>query len=215
MLAELNTKVIEMVHPDTLKFAPFNPPARTESARVRKLKKEIEKAGEIIVPLVVTLDNYVADGHRRLTAARELNYEAVPVIRKELTLADLWSILNGANMPVGTKGWMQAVREGMPIECVPDKEQKPIADLLRVVGRKMFEKLTDEGSGPSVFIVSQYIARYCGRDNDKFIREVILWTRECKTMRDAKTAVSTGCPKDVLIAAIEERRGIRQFWGMS
>src|SRR5688572_26462280 len=134
MLAELGTvtKVIEYVHPDTLKFAPFNPQSRTTSRAISKLKKEIEKAGGIIVPLVVTLDNYIADGHRRLSVARELNYESVPVVRIDQSLPDLWSTLNGGNMAVGKKTWMQAVSEGMPLTCVPEQERKTLSDFIRV-----------------------------------------------------------------------------------
>lgn len=215
MLENVVEQVIERVHPDTLKFAPFNPEQRTKPGALTKLKEAIEKAGEIIVPLIVTMDNFVADGHRRLAIARELNYESVPVIRKDWTLADLWSLLNGGNMPVGRKGWMQAVREGMPLEFVPEKDRKVISDLIQVVGRKMFEKMTDEGRGPQIVVVARAVANYCGHQNDdKFTLKVIKWFIECATLNDAKTAARTGCPPNVLIAAIEEKQKIRQSWGL-
>lgn len=218
MLAEIeNTKVrvIEMVHPDTLKFASFNPPKRTTSKAVAELRKKIEQAGEIIVPLVVTLDSYVADGHRRLIIARELNLEEVPVIRKNHSVADLWSILNGGNKPIGNRGWMQAVREGFPIEALPQEEHKLISDLMRVTGRKLFEKIADEGRGPSIVGVARYVARYCEKDTDKFAKDLIVWFMECGTLRDARTAIQTGCPADVIVSAVKENRAIQQTWALA
>lgn len=216
MLAEIeNTRVIEMVHPDTLKFAPFNPANRTTSKAVTGLKKKIEQAGEIIVPLIVTFDNYVADGHRRLTVAKELGLDSVPIVRRNLNLADLWGILNGGNMSVSKKTWMQAVREGMPIECVPEAERNLISDLMRVTGRKLFERIADEGRGPSIVGVARYVARYCKDDTDKFAKELIVWFMECGTLRDARVAIQTGCPPEVIVSAVKEGRSIRQTWALS
>lgn len=205
---------VELVSPDTLKFAPFNPLVRTTSKAVAKLRWEIERAGKIISPLIVTYDNYVADGHRRLTVARELGYVWVPIIREDYSLADLWSILNGGNMAVNRKNWMQAVREGMPLECVPEKDRKVLDDLIRVMGKKEFEKIVDDGRGPSIIVVAQYVARYCGDESDKFVRKVINWFIKCGTLRDAKFFVSQHCPVDVIVDAIESNKKITQYWGV-
>lgn len=207
--------IVEMVHPDTLKFAPFNPPIRTSPRALIKLRSEIEEAGEIIIPLVVTYDNFVADGHRRLTIARELGYEVIPIIRKDYNLAELWSVLNGGIMPVNRKSWIQAVREGMPIECVPDGDRRVISDLIRVMGKKAFNKIVDDGRGPSIIVVAQYIAKYCGNDNDDFVRKIIEWFLECNSVKEGGDAVRSKCPPEILISAIENKRKINQYWGLA
>lgn len=215
MLAQQKVSTIEMVHVDSLKFAPFNPPSRTTPQAVANLKAHIDGAGKIISPIIVTVDSYVADGHRRLTAARELGWEYVPVIREDYNLPDLWCFLNGGNLSVKRRTWMQAVREGMPLDNLPELDHKLISDLIRVVGRKTFEKLSDDGHGPSIVLVAQQIAHYCGDDSDKFVKKIILWFVECGTLRDAKTAKQGGCPPEILISAIEDGRSIRQTWGLT
>lgn len=206
--------VVEMVSPDVLKFAPFNPPVRTTTRSIQKLKKEIEKAGKIISPIIITQDNYIADGNRRVTIAKELGYPLVPAIREEQNLADLWSILNGGNMPINRKNWMQAVRGGMEMDCVPDSDRKVLEDLIRVMGKKKFEEIVDAGRGPTIIVVAQYVANYCGDSSDKFVRKVVNWFIECNTLRDAKFFVSNKVPADILTTAIETNRPIKQYWGL-
>lgn len=211
---EESVRVVTMVSPDTLKFSPFNPKVRTTSRAVAKLKEKIIKAGKIISPIIITTDSYVADGHRRLTVAKELGYTLVPVIQEDYNLADLWSMLNGGNMAVNRKNWMQAVRDGMPLECVPDSDKRVLQDLIRVMGKREFEKIVDSGRGPSIIIVAQYVARYCGDESDGFVRKIIRWFISCETLRDAKFFVSQHCPVEVLMDGINNNKKITQYWGV-
>lgn len=206
---------VEYVPVSSLKFAPFNPASRTEKKAIVKLMREVEKAGKIISPLIVTRENFVADGHRRLTVARELGYEVVPIIREDMTLADLWSILNGGNMAVNRKTWMQAVREGMPFDCVPDNEKAILEELIRIVGKKMFNELADNRRSPYIGRTAKFVGRYCGDDSDAFCKKIILWFEEHNTQSRARTAMTQQCPPDVLMAAIVDNRPIRQFWGVA
>lgn len=214
MQVEVKDSVIEYVSPDTLKFAPFNPPSRTEKRALTKLRADAEKRGRIVVPILITKDDFVADGHRRLTVARELGFERVPVIREDDTLASLWG-MNGTQSPTTRKTWMQAVREGYPLEYVPDEERALISDLIRVAGKKLFDQLADNHRSPYIGKTARFVAGYCSDTSDKFVKRVILWFEECGTQNAARDAISAKCPADVLLSAINDMRQIRQYWGIA
>jgi ParB-like nuclease family protein len=207
-------QIIEYANPLDLKYAPFNPPSRTEKRALIKLRMDIEKRKKIIVPLLVTSDNFVADGHRRLTIALELGFDRVPIIRENESLAELWG-LNGTQMSVTKKTWMQAVREGYPLEFVPDEERNLIEELIRIVGKKLFEQLSDNRRSPYIGQNAKAVAGYCGDTSDKFIKQVVIWFEEHETQAIARQAMGAKCPPEVLASAINERRPIRQYWGVS
>lgn len=207
-------RVIEYVSPGDLKFAPFNPPSRTEKRALLKLKKSIESAGEVIVPLVVTKDNFVADGHRRLTIARDLGFEFVPVIRKDETVSELWSILNMGMLVPNSSTWMQAAYAGLSLENIPDKERRMIEDLRRIVGEKVFESLAQARRSPWILNMAKIVANYCDDSSDRFIKKIIVWFEECQQQFAVRRAMAEGCPAEVLLSAINEQRPIRQYWGI-
>lgn len=211
-------EVIEYVPIESLKAAPFNPPARVEGKRLKNLKRSIEKAGEIIVPIIVTGENYIADGHRRVTIAKELGLETIKAIRKEhWTLADLWSMLNSGVLSPTRVTWMQAVSEGMPIECVEDMEAKrQIEALIRIAGKRLFDELATKGRSPWIGQNAIHTANYCGEQgNDEFCRKTILWFEAHETQNAARDAITAGCPAEVLRSAINDNRPIRQYWGIA
>jgi hypothetical protein len=206
--------VVEYVSPKALKGAPFNPQSRVSKSALRKLRKTIEKSGRIISPLIITSDNYIADGHRRLAVAMELEFKTVPVIREEnWTLADLWSNLNYGIMPINRKGWFQAVYEGMPIEFVPQPERRVLEELKEIAGEELFKELAEKGRSSWIGQTAKMIANYCGRDGDKeFTRKVILHFEKYNSQRILRNALTAQCETKILESAIEEAAPIAQFW---
>jgi hypothetical protein len=217
MNTQIAVDVMEVVRVEDLKPAPFNPPTRVEEKRIKKLQRAIERAGEIIVPIVITTDNFIADGHRRVTIAKKLEMPYVKAIRKEWTLADLWANLNCGVLSPTRVTWMQAVAEGMPIEYVEDLEAKrQIEILIRVVGDRMFQELAQKGRSPWIGQNAIHTANYCGEgNNDEFCRKTIIWFETHGTQNAARDAITAQCPPDVLLAAINDNRPIRQFWGIA
>lgn len=67
--------------------------ARLPAADTTGLREDVRQRG-VLLPLLVTRDGLVLDGHRRLAVARELGFERVPVIHLDLN---------------GTAGWQRAV----------------------------------------------------------------------------------------------------------
>ena len=206
--------VLEYVSPHDLKFAPFQPQSRTEKKALSKLRAAIDSAGRILVPLLVTGNNEVADGHRRLSIALELGFETVPIMRYDMGLADMWSNANSGTLAPKSPTWGQAVRNGLPLSNVPDRERYQISELIRVVGKKTFNKLMDVGRSPYIFVMAKSVARYCGEENDKFIKLTINWFEDCQQQFAVRRALADKCPPDVLIAAIKDNRPIRQYWGV-
>jgi hypothetical protein len=214
MYTSISEHTIEYLNVNEIVAAPFNPASRTEKRALTKLRREIEAAGGIIVPLVISGDNVLADGHRRLAIAKELGMETVPVVRHTMPVADLWRTLNGATRPVTAKTWMEAVHDGMPLESVPDAQQRLIGDLIRIVGRRAFDALSDKSRSPHILSQARMVGRHCGDLGDRFLKKVILWFEAHEMQLAARKAVDAECPPEVLIAAIEENRPIREYWGI-
>lgn len=198
-----------------IKTAPFNPSSRTEKKALAALMAAIEKVGRIIVPLIVTEDGHLADGHRRLACAVALGLTHVPVIVVPgLTLDILWSYLNGGNLPVKTKTWGIAVANGLSLETVPDKEQRTISELIMIAGRRQFERLMENNS-PYILRPAKALAQYTGDESNKWIKTILSWMADQGQQRPAIDAMRDECPPEVLISAIKENRPIRRYWGIA
>jgi hypothetical protein len=214
----MNTDVctIEVVNLNDLKSAPFNPPSRTDEKRLKTLERKIVQAGRVLIPIIIASQNYIADGHRRVAISRKLGYSTIIAIRYEdMTLADLWSNINGGMLSPGRTTWMQAVRMGMPVECVDNPTRRMIEDLLDIAGTSLFNELADKGRSPWIADHAKIVANYCEKHGDKkFMKKTILWFEEQESQNNTRDAMTAGCPPQVLSSAINDNRPIRQFWGV-
>lgn len=65
-----STKLVKI---SDLRPSPWNPPKRSEPARIASLAKSMDAVGQL-VPIIVTDDNQVIEGHRRVAAATSLEW---------------------------------------------------------------------------------------------------------------------------------------------
>jgi hypothetical protein len=63
-------------------------PVRPDDPSIRELAKDIAEAGEVLEPLMVTLDNVIVSGHRRRCAAGVAGISTVPVRRINILSTD-------------------------------------------------------------------------------------------------------------------------------
>lgn len=88
-----------------LEMSAFNPEGRTAPRALAKLKDDIEKNGILSDVHVLPGESgkyIVVDGHRRVEAARQLEFTAVKCFVHDLSTdwaLALWSALNGSTRP--------------------------------------------------------------------------------------------------------------------
>lgn len=135
---------VEIVDADLLAIPEWNPKIRTSD--VKELADSISKVG-LLYPLLVSSDNIVADGSRRLTAARMMGLKKIKVIRKQISGPELWAIANSKTKPITTKSFGIAYSQGLPIEYVPPRIRLAIEELTNTLGEeKALEALEKFGS---------------------------------------------------------------------
>lgn len=208
------TPVVEMCPVDDIRCATFNPVSRTAQRALTKLMGEIKRAGGVLVPLIVSEDGTLADGHRRLACARELGLKVVPVLRYPVPASQLFTILNSGILATKPKTWMEAVYQGFPLSDVPEAERRDISDLRRIAGKKTFDELARNGRSTWILTLARSVGDYVGRTDDKYIGRTIRWLERQGQQFATRRAMAEKCPPEVLTGAIDGNRPIRQYWGV-
>lgn len=108
---------IEIRNPITLKHHPVNQKIYGSSENISDFIKKIEKSGRID-PLIITSDNYVISGNRRLDACIQLKKKEIPVIVKTFKDYEDEVICLIKSNVCRQKTNEQRVREGIELENI-------------------------------------------------------------------------------------------------
>ena len=101
---------------DQIKSSNFNPPIRVEEKQLKELLQSIKEVG-ILVPIAITDENRLADGHRRLACAVHLGHQKVPVcVYDGIDEKKLWIKLNASSKALTPSQWLSAVNEGLELD---------------------------------------------------------------------------------------------------
>jgi hypothetical protein len=213
-LAELvASRPVEIVSVDTINTAKWNPPGRVSKAALGTLREQIEMAGGILIPLALGKGDVLADGHRRLAVARELGHPTVPVRRfPEFEPDWLWARLNAGTKAVGAKTWGQAVRGGLRVELLPPPDRRKVSELIRILGKRRYDDLMDNGRSTGILYWAVRLGHYCGDESDKSIRAWIMWLDKHDMQYPARQAMERECPEDVLLGARDADLPIRGIY---
>lgn len=212
-------KYTEMA-PDEIHVARFNPNKRIDRQRLTGLLLSIREHG-ILEPLALAHDLTLADGHRRLAAAKLLKLESVPVAiyhEKQMDAAALWVILNSETLNLTPAQWLAAVEAGLPLETpgFPETYKRRIQELERLVGREAIVRLVEQGRSPMILDAAERIARYCDRRGDEeFLKNALSWLVDFGNSFSVKAAMSEEIPADVLTEAIINGQELTRMWDIA
>ena len=203
--------VVVQMPVDAIDAAHFNPPDRVNenSPKLRDLAALISQYG-VLAPLHMSItDNCLADGHRRLAAAKKAGLTHVPVIWHPYTAAELWAILNGATEPISGRYWWQAAAREIAVAIkAPRYMSKRLACLLRILGQEDDEEMAQRRS-PEIFTAAVRVANYVGqRKNDEFLHACLLWLDKHDQQRPIIDALKGGekpSPRAIENAISEDR----------
>ena len=198
---------IELLPIETVREAPFNPALRTLPHKMKELRDSIEEHG-IEVPLIIGSYGVLGDGHRRLACARELGLEVVPVVRSKTRTS--WDIYadNSTQRPTRASEWLQAVVKGFPIDMVPIKHRRHIADVMRVHPRDELIRMANIGQSPTIINFARRVGRHIGDTSDPMLRKIDNWFIKHGVQYKTRKAIEDGCTPDTVFRAIEEDRPI-------
>lgn len=170
---------------DDLMVSQFNPPARIEKSELTDLVNSMKEKGFWDwQPIIVGKDGRVADGHRRLAAAKLAGIEKVPVEGIDMDTAELWILLNGLRKAVTGRDYAYAYTNGIKNGTLDLLNIHPIRDIKQLVelgGDDIIRKIVASKSSPGILTEGRRIARYCGeKGNGEFILRSINWLLDHK-----------------------------------
>lgn len=178
--------------PAGMKPVSFNPPDRTERAHVADLVRSMRKDSGFLVeaPIILDYDNFIADGHRRWTAAKIVGIELVPYMRTNKSASKMWAALNSNRRPCGTSTIYKAFAGGMT-EIPDGAPGNNLRYVLRKYGPDMVYFLSDNGMTKSAVEWAERVTRYIGwSESDTPI--VIDWIVKNRMVRLSRHAIDGG-----------------------
>lgn len=201
---------VNAVKIDDLKTAKFNPSRRTAPKSLTGLMSSISAHG-MPVPIVITEDGRVGDGHRRLACARLLGWETVPaVVWKGKTAEQIWSMLNAHQMSMSKAQWLEAVVCGMSVNQpeIPRQLANDIRELLSLLDADTVWRLVEDGRSPDILATAKYINRKLdwGADDKGRLVKTIMWLIDFNASNKARNIISGAYDMSVLAEAIETHR---------
>lgn len=198
----------------------FNPKSRTSTKALEQLEREIRIAGiedgvvgKILVPLALTKDGVLADGHRRLQIARKLGIEYVPCIYYDIDdNMQLWGLLNRGMKKIESGTWTEAVDDGLPIRYTTSKVQSDLIGLQRILQPDEYQKFIRSHRGSGILVNAYKVSKYCGDTSDSFVREILLWIMETHQFTLLRSAIRDGLDPDRVIELILDRERMVRGW---
>lgn len=190
---------------EQLKPSRFNPTKRTAPAKLGGLMGSIASHG-MPVPIVITDDFDVGDGHRRLACAKSLGWETVPaVVWHGKTAQEIWSILNAHQMNMTPAQWLEAVVCGMSIDQpeIPRPLANTIRELIDLVDEDVLFQIVEEGKSPEILKTAKFVGNKLGWSDKDHTVKTIRWFLEFDGQAKARAVIMGGYDLDVLGECIE------------
>lgn len=207
MSATVTHEFIE-VGVDALKPARFNPTKRTMPKNLGGLMGSIASNG-MPVPIVITENMEVGDGHRRLACAKALKWPTVPaVVWKGKTAQEIWSILNAHQMSMTPAQWLEAVVCGMSIDQpeIPRSLANTIRELLDILDDETVWQIVEEGKSPEILKTAKFVNNKIGWSDKEHTVKTIQWFLAFDGQAKARAVITGGYEIDILAECIENNR---------
>jgi len=151
-----------------LDTASFNPPGRVTNAAIHSIVETFAITdGHITSPIQVGKGMIVADGHRRLAAAKLEGHTWIPaMIYHDVPSALLYS-LNRATRPFDGRTWMETYVLGLEPEHIKPEQLNKIMHIQDWVGFDYMRDVMVNGPypvGTGVYNIARTVSIYCEVD---------------------------------------------------
>lgn len=204
---EVIVKDIELA---ALKDAPYNPPHRVED--VTDLIKAIGQT-MYITPIVVTSDNVIVEGHRRVAAAKALGLKRIPahVVPHENS-EQLYAALNAAIKKHSGADHLHVYLRAP--DALSASSRRGMSRMEEKVGRDTLETMADRGGSIATYRQAVQVARYCNVENDTaWLRHILLWLMDTRQTYQVRKAMEEGILPSAMLDSIEHGKPLRRTWG--
>lgn len=205
---------IQMMAIDKIKCAPFNPPNRVEEQKLKQLRDSIQRVG-MLHALLVTSENELFDGHRRLACAKALGWAEVPVTVHDGDLESLWKEVNAYTATIRPATWWQAVAYGLNLEHVPSAQRKLIQESRKWIEVEESNKIAIEHSkSTDVIRMAINVARYIEEDSDEMKGRILKWLVKHEMSFNVHNYMVGRQPSELIRDAILADKPITRGWAI-
>jgi hypothetical protein len=194
--------MLKQVPLKSLKLANFNPKSRTRD--VRPLIRSIERVG-LLVPILITKDNDVVDGHRRAQAAARMGWEAIPAIVVDGDQAELFSEVNTQKKPLTGNESLHVYL--VNAKALSGKARLRMADMEEALGKPLIKQMAKDGFSLATYNVAKRVATEA--DASEMLADIVRWVMKFRCAQLARKALQAGTPASKLIAAVKNDKPLR------
>jgi hypothetical protein len=189
-----------------LKPAPYNPPRRTTPKALKALIDSLDLLG-LLSPITVSPGLDIIDGHRRVAAARALNWLQIEcnVVEQEAT-AVYASVNVTARLMSGNDAlcvWL-ACPTAAPARLIP-----AFNAMETVLGREMVERIARQGLSLRVYKTARSICRYCDDLTPATIVKMTAWLIEFPVIGQVMKAMDAGVSPRSIMDAVRRNRPVK------
>jgi len=186
-----------------------NPPVRTDrNNKFKKLLTSVSKYG-LISPIVVSSNNVLINGNRRLAVHKDLGKKTIKAIRhnseSHLRFDEYFVESNVVEVISGSQ-WAWRYLKGA---SVPSKLRSIFSFLKTVGGEACLKRMVELKKSPVSFAIGVSMFRnYTGNMSNTMAKKVIYWMLYVDSAYRLKSLIGEYVPMQILVNAIKEKKQI-------
>ena len=198
-----------------IKKSKFNPTIRTDKNcyRYKALRTNI-KANGLIVPVVLSKNLVVIDGHRRLSCLKDLGIRKVnAIVHETVTNRNYDKMFVAANESSMTITPAQEAERYLAGALVSKSTANIIAELEKIGGRSFIKRIVADRKSPvTYFIALRQFQNYTKQTKRSILRKVVYWMLNVGSAYKLKLSISEFIPIDMLMEAINTKTPLTTKW---
>ena len=194
---------------DELKFAPFNPPNRTETKSLGELMGSLKRVGQLY-PILVTKNNDVIDGHRRIACMKSLGNKTIKCIIINGDRGELFTEVNQTSKKMTLSDDLFVY---LTSGTTTKRSKRYMEELSTMVGRDGLEYLADRNISPrGIYNAYREVNDYLKEDYKISSKQIIYWLVDYHLTYTARTAMYNNISKQIMVDCIKSNQDLRPYF---
>lgn len=198
---------------ENIRTAAFNPPNRTDKRSIHELMESIKQFG-ILMPLMITHDCKLIDGHRRLACAKELGMTDVPCIIRTGDQVELFSAVNTTSRKLNRADDLTVYLAGGKLAA---RSKATVSALEKLIGKDGLEVVAERQMSPATILTAaRMLLNYIGiipENAGPYSKAAIMWVIRQKQTFAVRLAITMGIPVETIIDCINNDKPLPVYQG--